>query len=176
YVRRHHQTGASATPVAEPTEPNTSTSVVPAAPSAAPAQAATPAEPPPTARPPPANGAAEYARAFATGESLLKQGRYRAAIGEYRKAVAVRPDSVPALIALGDAFLEADQPRNAIKPLLQAAQLDPGNARAQLLLGTAFQSLNRAQDAVSAYKRYLELDPNGEFANDVRAIVANLSR
>jgi hypothetical protein len=45
-----------------------------------------------------------------------------------------------------------------------------------LLLGTAFQSLGRPREAVAAYKRYLELEPNGEFAGDVRAIVANLSR
>jgi Flp pilus assembly protein TadD len=120
--------------------------------------------------------AADYSRAFSSGEALLKQGRYRAAIAEFRKAVELRPESVPALTALGDAYLEADQPRNAVKPLLQAAQLDPRRARVQLLLGTAFQSLGRPKDAVVAYKRYLELDPHGEFAGDVRAIVATLSR
>ncbi|HEX9604729.1 MAG TPA: response regulator [Myxococcales bacterium] len=118
----------------------------------------------------------EYARALAGGETLLKRGKYRAAVAEFRKAVALRPDSVPALLALGDAFLEGDQLRNAVKPLQQAAQLDPRNARAQLLLGTVFQGLGREKEAIVAYKRYLELEPHGEFAGDVRAIVANLSR
>ncbi len=118
----------------------------------------------------------EYARALAGGETLLKRGKYRAAVAEFRKAVALRPDSVPALLALGDAFLEGDQLRNAVKPLQQAAQLDPKNARAQLLLGTVFQGLGREKEAIVAYKRYLELEPHGEFAGDVRAIVANLSR
>jgi len=118
----------------------------------------------------------EYARALVGGETLLKRGKYRAAVGEFRKAVALRPDSVPALLALGDAFLEGDQLRNAVKPLQQAAQLDPRSARAQLLLGTVFQGLGREKEAILAYKRYLELEPHGEFAGDVRAIVANLSR
>jgi hypothetical protein len=177
YVRGHRESLPAVAPSATQPDANAATSVVPAPPSTA-TQPPPPVEPPPApaaTRPPQPSGAGEYARAFATGESLLKQGRYRAAIAEYRKAVALRPESVPALIALGDAFLEADQPRNAVKPLLQAAQLDAGSARAQLLLGTAFQSLNRPKEAVAAYKRYLDLEPNGDFANDVRAIVANLS-
>ena len=110
------------------------------------------------------------------GRALLKRGKYRAAVAQFRKAVELRPDSVPALLALGDAFLEGDQLRNAVKPLQQAAQLDANNARAQLLLGTVFQGLGREKEAVAAYKRYLELEPHGEFAGDVRAIVANLSK
>ena len=124
---------------------------------------------------PPA-GADDYARALSAGESLLKHGRYRAAVAEFRKATALQPDSAPAQIALGDAFLEADLPRNALKPLQRAAELDPRSGRAQLLLGTAYQSLGHAREAVRAYKRYLELEPRGEFAGDVRAIVANLTR
>jgi hypothetical protein len=177
FVRRHHDAGQSATPAAAQTDGNATTSLVPTPPVAT-TPSPSPVEPPPStdARPSASSSAAEYARAVATGDTLLKQGRYRPAIAEYRKAVALRPDSVAALIALGDAFLEADQPRNAVKPLQQAARLDPGSARAQLLLGTAFQSLDRPRDAVAAYKRYLDLEPSGEFAGDVRAIVANLSK
>ncbi|MFL5309081.1 MAG: response regulator [Myxococcales bacterium] len=138
------------------------------------------AEPPPpdvsSSAVAPAADPADYGRALASGEALLKRGKYRAAVAQFRKAVELRPDSVPALLALGDAFLEGDQLRNAVKPLQQAAQLDPKSARAQLLLGTVFQGLGREKDAVGAYKRYLELEPSGEFAGDVRAIVANLSK
>ena len=84
--------------------------------------------------------------------------------------------SVPALLALGDALLEADDARSALGPLQQAAALDPRSARAQLLLGTAYQSVGRKADALKAYRRYLALEPQGEFAGDVRAIVANLGR
>ena len=177
-VRRH--SGAPSATAAAEAERNAAASVV-ASPPAAPQDSASPpstsAEPQaPSGARSTASDAPDYARAFSSGEALLKQGRYRAAIAEFRKAVELRPESVPALTALGDAYLEADQPRNALKPLLQAAQLDPRRARVQLLLGTAFQSLSRPKDAVAAYNRYLELDPHGEFAGDVRAIVANLSR
>ncbi|MFL5424205.1 MAG: tetratricopeptide repeat protein, partial [Myxococcales bacterium] len=142
-----------------------------------PVQADAPAEPAPqTAAPAPPSPAEEYARTLREGEALLKRGRYRAAAQELRKAVQIDGKSVPALLALGDALLEADDARNALPPLRQAAELDPRSARAQLLLGTAYQSLNRKSDALKAYRRYLELDPQGEFAGDVRAILANLGR
>ncbi len=116
----------------------------------------------------------DYARALAEGEALLKRGKYKLAVASLKKAVSLNPESVPALLELGDAFLEADQPKNALKPLEKAARLDPRSGRAQLLLGTAWQSLGKNQDATKAYKRYLELEPTGEYARDVRSILANL--
>lgn len=118
----------------------------------------------------------DYARALETGEKLLKRGKYKLAVTEFKRAVQLNPESVPALLALGDAFLESDSPRNAVKPLEKAAKLDVRSGRAQLLLGTAFQGLGKNGDAVTAYQRYLELDPSGEFARDVRSILANLQR
>ena len=175
WLRSHRAPSAppSEAPPAPPAE-------VTAAPAPPPAPANVPAEPPAPAPPAgKASGSADpgdYSRALSSGEALLKRGKYRAAVAEFRKAVDLRPDSVPALLALGDAYLEGDQLRNAVKPLREAAQLDPKNARVQLLLGTVFQGLGREKDAVLAYKRYLELEPHGEFAGDVRAIVANLSK
>jgi CheY-like chemotaxis protein len=138
------------------------------APAAAPQ--ALPAAPPPAPAPDPAG----YAEAMTRGNDFFRQGKYRAAAAEYRKAVAIRPEAVPVLIALGDAWLEADRPRSAVEPLEAAARLDPKGARAQLLLGTAYHSLGKKADAVKAYRRFLELEPASEYAKDVRVILANL--
>jgi DNA-binding response OmpR family regulator len=119
-------------------------------------------------------GADAYAKALEEGEKLLKRGKYRKAVAELKRAVQVNPESVPALLALADAYLEADQPRSALEPLETASRLDANNGRAPLLLGTAYQSLGRNAEAVKAYQHYLELDPGGEYANDVRSILANL--
>jgi CheY-like chemotaxis protein len=118
----------------------------------------------------------EYARALAAGEALLKRGKYKTAVGELKKAVALNPEAVPALLELGDAYLESDSPRSALKPLQTAAKLDPRSSRAQLLLGTAWQSLGKNADAIRSYQRYLEMDPSGEYARDVRSILANLQK
>ena len=121
-----------------------------------------------------AAGPAGYAEAVSRGNDLFREGKYRAAAGEYRKALSFQRDAVPVLVSLGDAWLEADQPRSALEPLERAARLDPKSARAQLLLGTTYHSLGRIRDAVKAYRRYLELEPSSEFAKDVQVILANL--
>lgn len=141
---------------------------------AGPATAVAPPDAGPAAAPP-LHLVDDYARALAAGEALIKRGKYKAAIVELKKASALKPESVPALLELGDAYLEADQPRNAVKPLERAARLDPRSGRAQLLLGTAYQSLGRQKEATKAYQSYLELEPTGEYARDVRSILANLA-
>jgi CheY-like chemotaxis protein len=161
---------ASVVAVAEPAKASPADAgAAPAADAGGPVAAAEPVKPPEAA--PPAD---DYARALAEGEALLKRGKYKLAVASLKKAVALNPESVPALLELGDAFLEADQPKNALKPLEKAAKLDPRNGRSQLLLGTAWQSLGKNTDATKAYKRYLELEPTGEYARDVRSILANL--
>ena len=130
-------------------------------------------------QPPAAPAAPEpagYVEAVTRGNGLFGEGKYRAAAGEYKKALAIRPQAVPVLVALGDAWLEADKPRSAVEPLESAARLDPNSARAQLLLGTAYHSLGKRADAVKAYRRFLELEPASEYAKDVRAILANLGQ
>ena len=121
-----------------------------------------------------APGPAGYAEAVGRGNDLFRQGKYQAAVGEYRKALSLRPDAVLVLVSMGDAYLEADRPRSAVEPLESAARLDPKSARAQLLLGTTYHSLGRIGDAVKAYRRYLELEPSGDFSKDVKVILANL--
>jgi len=123
---------------------------------------------------PPPN--AEYAKALAEGGDLMKRGRPRDALPEFKRAAQLAPESVPALLALGDGFLQIDDPRSAVKPLEQATKLDPRNGRAHLLLATAYQSLGRKADAARSYQHYLELEPGGDFARDVRTILANLRR
>jgi CheY-like chemotaxis protein/tetratricopeptide (TPR) repeat protein len=143
--------------------------VAPAPPPAAPATAVAPATPAPVAP-----DTAGYAEAVTRGNDFFRQGKYRAAAGEYKKALAIRPQTVAVLVALGDAWLEADKPRTALEPLEAAARLDPKSGRAQLLLGTAHQSLGHQADAVEAYRRFLDLEPSSEYAKDVRAILAHL--
>jgi CheY-like chemotaxis protein len=136
------------------------------------AQAAAPQPPPPA--PAPAQEAPGFIEAVTRGNDLFRQGKYRAAAAEYKRAVGIRPEAVPVLVALGDAWLEADRPRSAVEPLESAARLDAKSARAQLLLGTAYQSLGRKAEAAKAYRRYLELEPSSEYAKDVQVILANL--
>ena len=121
-----------------------------------------------------ATAPAGFAEVVARGNDAFRQGKFGAAADDYKKALGLRPQTVPVLVALGDAYLASDRPRNAVEPLEAAARLDPASARAQLLLGTAYHSLGRKADATRAYRRFLELEPASEFAKDVKVILANL--
>lgn len=146
-------------------------------PAQVPSQSRSVTEPAGAAAQPPAKAdAAAYAKAMEQGESLISNGKYKAAVAEFKRAVDLRPTSQPALLALGDAYLEADLPRSAVEPLEAAALLDAKSSRAQLLLGTAYQSLGRNADAIAAYRRYLALEPQGRFSRDVQVILANLQK
>ncbi len=137
----------------------------------------TPAEAPKAAPPrpaPPADPEQIYSSALAAGESKYRRGAIKAAIGEFRKAVAARPSSAVALAALGNALYEAGEPEKALKLLARALVVDPHNARACLTLGTLYQTQGEAQQARTYYQRYLLIEPNGEFSGDVRTILKSL--
>jgi ribosomal protein L35AE/L33A len=124
---------------------------------------------------PPSEGHSDqYRAALAAGEQAYRKGSVRTAIPEFRKALAQEPESSTALVALASALDEVNQTHEAIQLLLKALRLNPKNGRARLTLGTIYQTEGRSGQAVAAYHKYLQQSPHGEFANDVRIILANL--
>jgi DNA-binding response OmpR family regulator len=115
-----------------------------------------------------------YRAALAAGEQYYRHGSVRSAIPEFRKALALEPESSTALLALASALDEVNETQEAIQLLLKALRLNSKNGRARLTLGTIYQTEGRSGQAVAAYHKYLQQSPHGEFAHDVRIILANL--
>ncbi|MHB8418679.1 MAG: response regulator [Myxococcales bacterium] len=170
------------TPTRTPTAPSTPTPTPTAAPAVAPVPTVTPIPvPTPTPSPkasiptpPAAPPAASYQQALSAGEAHYRRGAIHAAIAEFRKAVAAKPDGDVALAALGNALYEAGQTAAAQRPLLRALEINPRNARACLTLGTLYQTQGERAKAAAMYRQYLAVDPHGEFAADVRTILKTL--
>jgi DNA-binding response OmpR family regulator len=116
----------------------------------------------------------QYREALAAGEQAYRRGSARTEIAEFRKALALEPESSTALVALASALDEVNETHEAIQLLLKALRLNPKNGRARLTLGTIYQTEGRSGQAVAAYNKYLQQSPHGEFAHDVRIILANL--
>jgi len=55
-----------------------------------------------------------------------------------------------------------------------ALALDPRHAGATLLLGFLAQQKKDNEASKKLYARYLELDPQGEYVDEVRAVIAQL--
>jgi outer membrane biosynthesis protein TonB len=167
-------------PTPEPTPP-----VVPApekAPEpklAAPEPTPTPTEtakaPPPPApqqAPPPAMGNDEFDQLISQAKQSIQRDKYKSAMVAYRKALALKPDSIEAKTGLGISLVMSDTSyKEAVKLLEEGVQGDEKNAKAWLSLGMAYQNTGRNNAAWVAYKKYLLLEPQGSSAREIRAML-----
>ena len=168
-------TTAAPTPTPTKPQPPTPPQAPPSTTTSPPTAVAPPLPPPATKPAPPLPSPDEtYRTALATGEARYRHGAIRAAIAEFRKAVAARPESDVALAALGNALYESGQTAAAERPLKRALQINPNNARACLTLGTLYQTAGDRSQAAAMYRKYLALEPHGQFAGDVRTILKSL--
>lgn len=97
---------------------------------------------------------------FMRGRMLLEEiGRLRDALGELKRAVAIRPDHVEARVLLGTQLLEGANYKDALEHLQVGARLAPKEAVAHLNLGEAYRSNEKWAPALRSYDRARELDP-----------------
>ncbi len=122
---------------------------------------------------PPLNVAVPANRAVtdlvAQGQALEDDGQVVEALGRYREALALQPDSVSALINQGNALLLLSDYDNAIASYRQALMLDVYSASAWLNLGNALMQspsvdpASRARvlaEAEAAYRAALKARPD----------------
>ncbi len=105
---------------------------------------------------------------------LYKKGKYKDAVVQYEKALAVSPGSKAALLGYTKALLEVNRVRDALEAAEKAARIDRNNAEVFLLLGNARQELGMSKNSIVAYERYLKLAPSGRFANEVRQVIKGM--
>nr|WP_255449926.1 MULTISPECIES: response regulator [Myxococcaceae] len=132
----------------------------------------------PAAAPARAGGEADYPQLMKLAQAANAGQRFRAAAVSYRKALALRPDSMDAKAGLGIALVNSDPGnsgyREAVRLLQEAVKAEDGNARAWLALGMGLQFTGQNAQAAQAYRKYLLLEPAGSSAADVRAMLKEL--
>jgi CheY-like chemotaxis protein len=117
----------------------------------------------------------DYGLMLKRGANALRYRRFKTALGEYRKALAIRPDSIDAKAGVGIALVNTNAGaagyQEAVDLLQQAVSEQQNNAKAWLALGMAFQFTAQEKKAEEAYKRYLYLEPAGASSADIRAML-----
>jgi tetratricopeptide (TPR) repeat protein len=105
-----------------------------------------------------ARGSSAQAHLLRGNQALVTQ-RYRQAIDEYRRALAVDPDNLDVHLALGSAlFLDGDVPGS--RGIYQAAvDLFPGAAPARLGLGELLAATGRHREALAQFDAVLAGEP-----------------
>lgn len=99
---------------------------------------------------------------MARGRTALDARRFSDAAEEFRKALASRPDSVPARVNLGTALAEAGDIEGAIEQFEETLRIDPAHAGAHYNLGLVLLAQNRFDRAVLHLKTASELNPKDE--------------
>jgi tetratricopeptide (TPR) repeat protein len=95
---------------------------------------------------------------FLRGLILKEEGRRAAAINEFKLAVALRPDLVPARVELASYYLEAGNAGEA-QPLLEGAlRYDANNVIAHLNLGDCYRLAGRIPEAKQQFDWVLAHD------------------
>jgi Flp pilus assembly protein TadD len=88
-----------------------------------------------------------------------RNDRLDEAISEYRRAIALDPESAAAHDNLGNALLQHGELDEAISEYRRAIELDPKSATAHNNLGNALRQQGKLDEAVSEYRLAIQLDP-----------------
>ena len=97
---------------------------------------------------------------------LQKPNHVLEGIGYSRVAVAVRPQSAPALMCLGLGYAFLGEHDQAIACYRKSIELDPKYGRAHSGLGLALWKQGKLDEAIASYRKAIELDPEDAHAHN----------
>lgn len=103
-------------------------------------------------------------QALGRGIDRLQAGKYSEAVGEFRKAVALNPQSLDAYTYMGAAYLKLKNYKEAINAYTHAVKLAPNSTQGHNNLGNAYVEAGRYGDAEKEFKAAERIDPLSTYA------------
>ena len=107
------------------------------------------------------------------GAALHDRRHWGEALVSLRRALALDPKQVQALIDAGNSLCRLGRARESVEFYHRALELEPGSTEAHNNLGNAFLELGTPVEALPCYRRALELHPDNA---EVRCNLANALR
>jgi tetratricopeptide (TPR) repeat protein len=93
------------------------------------------------------------------GEMLRQQGQNPAAISEYKKAIAEKPDAAGLHYALGTLYREAGRLNEALAEFNEELKISPNDAMTEFFLGDIYLQQDNVDQAQKSLDRALALQP-----------------
>jgi tetratricopeptide (TPR) repeat protein len=109
------------------------------------------------------------------GKIAFEARRYAEAANEFRKAVAIKPDSVTARVNLGAALSQTGDLKGAAEQFEEVLRLEPGKATAHYNLGIILAVQNKHEEAIAHLRSVLSVEPNDTTARFLLAQQLNKS-
>ena len=94
------------------------------------------------------------------GRLALESKRFQEAVAEFRKAVAAKPESLPAHLNLGAALTQTGDLKGAVEQFEATLRIDPTNVIAHYNLAVLFANENKHEQAIAHLQSVFEIDPN----------------
>lgn len=104
---------------------------------------------------------------YEIGFAFHMKGDFNAAISNYKMALNMDPDFIPAHSGLGMVFFNKGNLRNSIKEFRKITKIDPESSSAYYNLGVALREAGKMKEAVVEFKKTLDLEPNYLNAREV---------
>jgi tetratricopeptide (TPR) repeat protein len=101
---------------------------------------------------------------LALGNVLAAEGKWSAAIAQYRMETQLRPFSADAFYSLGSGLLQQGQARGAMEELAQADRLRPDAPQILLALGKAAFAAQDTARAEASWTKLLGIDKKSSLA------------
>lgn len=103
------------------------------------------------------------------GRLAIEARRYAEAADEFRKAIAVNPQSITGRVNLGAVMTQLGDPRGAVQQFEDVLRIAPENPTAHYNLAVLFAAENRNQEAIDHLRAVLKANPNDDGARRLLA-------
>lgn len=121
-----------------------------------PATTKPPIEAKPTATTPAKPAVSPFDESLAKAEALLEKGEARAAVDEFRSALALKSDSMDAQLGLAESLFDAKDYANADTEYQKVVSQNPNSVEARRGRADTLYELNKYEEAVSEYEATLK--------------------
>jgi protein O-mannosyl-transferase len=101
-----------------------------------------------------------YVQTYGNLGNLLMHTNIEDAIAQYRKGLAISPDSLKLLNDLGKALAIKGDDAGAIEQYLKVLAIEPGYANTHFNLGNRYLKLEKYEEAAAQYRKASELQPD----------------
>jgi superkiller protein 3 len=103
---------------------------------------------------------------YYAGIVMMRENKYEKAIGHFRVALYVNPNSSDTHSQVGKAFIMLNKYDEAEKEFNEALKVDPVFAPALFGLGLVYEKTGQTQKAIEEYKKALKSEPNFKEASE----------